>query len=861
MKIEPKKFSRTTEWILNKLSNPFEEFSLKGDMEEEYNEIAIRYGKRYALYWFWKQILISITPKILNSIIWSIIMLRNYIKVAFRNIFRQKGYSLINITGLAVGIASCILILLWVQDELSYDRYHENADFLYRVVEEQHYSGGKVFPVAVTPAPLAPALKEEFPEIINSMRYSRAPNLLVRYNDRIFYEPRVGMADPAIFEMFSFEFIKGDPKTALNSLYSVVITEDMVEKYFGSEDPIGKSFKIENRYDLLVTGVIKNVPGNSHLRYDMLVPFLILEATGRRMDRWGNNSYFTYCQLAENAKMEDVNEKIGGLIKKNMPQSVTTLYLQPLTKIHLHSDFAADIGGHGEIKYVYIFSLIAVFVLVIACINFMNLATARSGKRAREVGMRKVAGATRFDIIKQFLGESITLTLISLIVALGIVFLLLPSFNTLSGKEISMNILGSSNIFAGLLAITLFTGLIAGSYPAFFLSSFRPVRIVRGALKSGTKSINMRRVLVVLQFSLSIFLIIGTVIIHNQLNFIKNKEIGFDRERVVYMRFASQSSNYYENFKTELSRNSNIIGVSAANQLPTYIMNSTSGYGWEGKNPDDVILIHNTAVNYDYFKTLKMEFIEGRAFSKEFPTDENEGYIVNEEMTKLLGEGSAVGKILQRGDGPGKVIGVVKNFHFKSMSTQIEPMAIHFLKPGDFDLALIRIAGTDISENLKFIEETWNKVAPNYPFEYSFLDESFNRLYRGEQRMGTLSNFFSILAILIACLGLFGLASFMAEQRTREIGIRKVLGASISNIVLLLSREFILLVAVSNIIAWPVSYYFLNKWLQNYVYHAELGVMVFLVSAFTAILIALITVSFQAFKAASSDPVKSIRIE
>ena len=788
-------------------------------------------------------------------------MLKNYIKIALRNIKKQKGYSFINIFGLATGMACCIVILLWVFDELSFDSYHKNSNELYRVVEEQLYAGGQIFPVAVTPGPLAAELKNEYPEIKNAFRYTGAPRLLIRHEENIFYEPSIGMADPAIFEMLTFKFLKGNRENAFKSLFSIVLTQTMAKKYFGNEDPVGKALKVENQYDLTVTGVIEDIPKNSHLRFDGVIPFEILQAVGRRLDIWGNNSFYTYVQLEKSAKMEAVNEKIAEVIKEHLEGSVTTLYLQPITKIHLHSNFAADFGGHGDIKYVYIFSIIAFFVLIIACINFMNLTTARSSNRAKEVGMRKVSGAFKVDIIKQFLGESVFLAFLSLVLAVLIVILLLPSFNNLSGKELSVNIILNKAVFLGIFGIAAFTGIISGSYPAFFLSAFRPANVIKGSLRKGAKSAYFRRILVLIQFTLSIFLIIAAYVVQNQLNFISNKDLGYDKDQVIYMRTGANSARYYEPFKAELLRNSNILGVTAANNLPTYIMNSSSGFNWEGKNPNDVILIHNTSVSYDYFKTMKMEILEGRAFSKEFTTDVNEAFIINEECAKLLGEGSAVGKRFTRGNNNAKVIGVIKNFHFKSLSTEIEPMAISLFTPGGYSLFLIRISGNNISQNLTFIEDTWKHIAPNYPFEYTFLDEQFDRLYRAEQRMGKIFNYFTILGIFIACLGLLGLASFMAEQKTKEIGIRKVLGASIPNIVYLLSREFLILVGISNLIAWPIAYYFMNKWLQNYAYHAKIGIIIFIFSAVMAVLIALLTVSYQSIKAAKADPVRSLRYE
>jgi len=850
---------RVGEWLLKRLLLQEERYEKLGDFEEGFHIQSAESGSIYAWVWYWFQIIIVIPTFLSNLTYWSTIMVKSYLKIAFRNIRKYKAYSFINIAGLAIGMAVCILILLWIQDELSYDRFHVNSNELYRIVEQQTYAGGQLFPVAVTPAPLAEALKEELPEIVNSMRYATGLRLLVRQRDIRFYEENVVLADPSIFEMFTFPFIKGDPASALNNLGSIVITEEMALKYFGDEDPVGQSFKIENQFDMIVTGVVENVPHNSHLKFDFIVPFLILQTVGQPMDQWDNNAYFTYVQLSENASTNDVDEKIRGTIKKHVPESVTTLHLQALTRIHLHSDYAADMGGHGDIKYVYIFSIIAAFVLFIACINFINLSTARSGNRAKEVGMRKVSGALRTDIIKQFFGESILMTLIAFLSGLFIVFLFLPAFNNLSGKSLALDITRDITIPLGLLATAIFTGILSGSYPALFLSSFRPVKVLKGMLKTGSKSSNFRRVLVVIQFSLSIFLIISTTLIHDQLDYIRNRKLGFDMEHIVYIQLGS-SPRYYDTLKNELLKNSSILGVTSASGLLTSMMNSTSGVDWPGKNPDDAILMHNMTVGHDFFEVFQMEMVEGRTFSKAFPTD-SVAYIVNEKVVEVMEMDSPLGSQFTLWDDMGPIIGVVKEFHFKSLNTEVEPLVMRLRRPEDFHYLFIRIGSRNVSGLLNTIQEIWDGVAPEFPCEIRFLDEDFDRLYRAEARMGTLFNYFTILAIFIACLGLLGLASFMAEQRTKEMGIRKVLGASSANIVMLLSREFIVLVSLANIIAWPLAYYFMNRWLQNYAYHASINFFLFLISAVAAVVIALVTVSVQAFKAALVNPADSLKYE
>jgi predicted permease len=788
-------------------------------------------------------------------------MFYSYIKTAFRNLRKYKGYSFINITGLAIGIACCILILMWVRDEMSYDSFHVKSERLFRAVEEQTYRGGEIFPVAVTPAPLGPALKEEIPEIADTCRFTNAPRFLVRYENKRFYESGLGMADPSFFTMFSFRLIKGDPETVFNQLNSLVISETVAEKYFGQEDPVGKVFRLENRFDLVVTGIMENIPENSHLRFDFVMPFKLLEFGGQRLDQWGNNSYYTYVELSEAADPTAADQKIRDFIKRHLPESTTTLHLQPLKRIHLHSDYVADVPGHGDIRYIYIFSLVAFFVLIIACINFVNLATARSGNRAREVGMRKVIGARRANILWQFLGESVFYALIAFALALGFVALLLPAFNNLSAKSMSLSLNGSWGFFLGLIGMAILAGLSAGVYPALFLSGFDPARVLKASTTVGPRGRTFRRVLVVVQFALSIGLIIASVVVKNQLDFVRNKDLGFDREQVVFMRFGVQTAGFYEAFKLEALTDPAVLGVTSADQLPTYILNSTSSVSWQGKDPNDDILIHNTTVTHDYFATMKMKITAGRAFSREFTTDEKQAYILNEAAAELLGEDPVVGKSLTMWENTGNIIGVVKDFHFKSVNTRIEPLVIRLRPPQPYTFLLVRLSDKDLSGTLERLGRAWDKVSPEFPMETSFLDEEFDRLYRAEQRMGGLFGAFTVLAIVIACLGLLGLASFMAERRTREIGIRKVLGATASSIVLLLSREFFILVILANIVAWPAAWYVMARWLQNYAYHAPLNPLVFVGAAVSALLIALLTVSFQAVRAALSEPVESIRYE
>ena len=787
-------------------------------------------------------------------------MLKNYLKIALRNIRKHPGYSVINIAGLAIGLACCLFILIWVLDELSYDKFHENAPYLYRVEENQYYSG-RVYHVTVTPYPLAPALKADFPEIIEATQYVGVGGQLIRYGEKAFFETGIRAVAPAFFRMFTFPFVKGDSVTALDDPFSLVISEDIAEKYFGEEDPIGKAFSINNRYDMKVTGVMKNVPDNSYLQFDMVLPYALLEKVGAVSNSMGSNSIATFVQLQKGASLQQVNDKIRGFIKKHVPDSVTELELALYSRIHLHQYFGYG-RDMGQIKYVYMFSVIALFVLLIACINFMNLSTARSANRAKEVGVRKVAGALKSHIIRQFYGESVIYAFIALAFAVIIVVLLMSPFNNLSGKELSLGILGSGMILAGFIGVTLFTGLVAGSYPALFLSSFQPVKVIKGSLKSGAGSSLFRRILVVIQFALSIFLIIGTVVVYNQLQYMKNRDVGFDREHLVYIPMRGQTGRFYTALKDALVRDSRILGVTGSSHLPSHIGSNSGGADWDGKDPDQVVLIGMSSVDYDYLETTRIELTEGRSFSKEYGTDQTEAFVVNEEVAQLMGKESVVGERFSFAGRDGRIIGVMKNFHYESFRNKIEPLAIYMRPAAEgFYYTLIRIPPENISASLDFVRETWQKVVPDFPFEYRFLIDDFEYYYRSEERMGGLLKYFSILAVFIACLGLFGLASFTAEQRTKEIGIRKVLGASAPQITLLLCREFFVLVLLANIISWPVAYFVMRNWLQDFAYRTSLGVFTFVLAMVLALVIALLTVSFQAVKAAVANPVDALKYE
>ncbi len=793
-------------------------------------------------------------------------MLKNYLKITIRNIIKHKGYSLINISGLAVGMACCILILLWVKDEMSYDRFHENADVIYRVTEHQYNSSGDYFPVAVTPWPLAGALKNDFPEIVESARSRILSGRLISYGGKKFYEQDFVAVDPSFLKIFSFALVEGDISTALTEPNTMLITQETAKRYFGDEDPIGEILTYNLTTDFKVTGVLENVPHNSHIQFDFLVPF---ESTLREFgwtDSWWTNNYTTYVQLADISFVQQISKKVSEYLKKINDQTRTKLILQPLTDIHLRSDYAIDLYGHTENKaiYVYAFSVIALFVLLIACINFMNLSTARSEKRSKEVGLRKVVGANRFNIVSQFYGESLFMTLISFFAALLLVSILLPVFNDLSGKLLTLDSMKEPVFLLGLFVFMLVTGLMSGSYPALVQSSFKPVDSIKGtgvrySSQSG-KSL-FRRTLVVTQFTLSIMLIVGTLIVYKQIDYMLNKELGYEKESRIYFIKRANVRTQYDAFKSELLRDPNITGVTASSDIPTYTVHSTGAFSWEGKDPETKFLIHQFSVDYDYIKTFNMRIIAGRDFSKDFPVDAStESFIVNETAVKAMGLKDPVGSKFTLYENSGQIVGVVEDFHFKSLQKEIEPLVLR-IDPQRDSYIFVKFRPERTGEAIASIRNVYNSFNPDFPLQYTFLDEAVEQLYYSEQKTKTIFNYFTLIAIFISCLGLYGLAAYMTQQKTKEIGIRKVLGASIVNIVTNLSKEFILLVCMANAIAWPLAYFAMHTWLHGFAYRIDIDLPIFIYAGLVSTILGLLTVSSHTVKSALANPVDSLRYE
>ena len=867
---------RIATWMLKSIL-PFHAASHgPGDYEEIYRRMARQEGTFKAQCWYGSQVCRSTLPFLVNSIYWRVVMFKNYLKIAVRNIVKHKAYSFINIIGLALGMASCILIFSYVLYELSFDRYHENADRIYRLGLRGR-QGEKVISIALSNAPTAPALIEEYPEVENAVRFYSAPKTLVEYGDKRFYDEGILYADKTVFDVFSWPMLKGNPNTALTTAYSVVITAEMAEKYFGDEDPMNKTIRFNDQEDYTVMGVIDHIPLNSHFRFTMLCSFETMYAQNREhMEGWVPFNYATYILLREGQDYKALEDKFPAFIEKHMASVQQALggaleyLLQPMTQIHLHSTLEYDFSDHSDITYIYLFIAIAVFILLIACINFMNLATARSSKRAQEIGLRKTFGSNRGKLLSQFFGETMLYSLFAFLLAMTIAYFTLPVFSSISGRSLSLHYSEFPWFLPGLILLTVFVGLAAGSYPALLLSSFQPARIFKGRIKTGGWGLRFRNGLVVFQFAISIFLIIGTGTIVDQLHYMKNKRLGFDREHVIVLRIRrSRIQESVQTFKTDLERFHGIASVAVTNHVPVELTSTDAcvpdGYP-EGQSS---ILIRSMAADEDLIPTLKLELAAGRNFSEEFTTDEDDAVIINETAVERFGWDDPIGESLhfRVGSGlderdPKTVIGVVKDFHIQSLHRPIEPLYIsnnvHQLAP---NYLLVRIKVGSIPSTLAFLKETWQRTDPDRPFDYSFLDDQLDNLYRAEVKLRTIFSYFTGFAIFIACLGLFGLASFTAEQRTKEIGIRKVLGSSIVGILFLLIKEFTKWVVVANIVAWPLAYFALHRWLQHFAYRTDMSLYMFLLSGILALLIALITVGYQAVKAARANPVMSLRYE
>jgi putative ABC transport system permease protein len=794
-------------------------------------------------------------------------MFKNYFKIAFRNLWKHKVFSLINILGLTVGLTAGFLIFLYVSFELSYDNFHSKSDRIYRIVAdiktptEVLHAGGPSWAVPHH-------IKPEFPEVEQSVRIAGDDNLLIRKGDVKYMETAVMWADSGFFKMFDFKLIKGDPVKALTDPFSIVFTESAAKKYFGKEDPLGQTVIITgDALPAKVTGIMKDIPENSQIKGDMVLSMsTITREWNKNLDnQWGNYGAQAYVMLKPGTDYKAFEKKLPGFLERRNgsemkeSQMFATLFLEPLRDVYLHT--TRNGSSTGNINNVYIFSIIAVFILAIACINFVNLTTARSSERAREVGIRKVVGALRTQLTGQFIGESLMLCFIAFLLSIGLISALIPTFNTVAGKEVSEGLFSHPSYVLMLLGAAVGIGLLAGFYPALVLSSFRPVVVLKGRFSTGTRGILLRKGLVVAQFTISIALIIGTIVVYRQMSYMRNKELGFSKDQMMVIDIGGNPNK--ESFKQSLKGLPMVKSVSLSGSVPG---SGNPGAYSQIENTKGELQIANLDlyfVDFDYLDHYKIKLLAGRGFSRDFMTDTTQAMVLNESAIKMFGytkPEQAIGKQFKQWGREGKIIGVIQDFHFRGLQTPIKPLSMR-MEDGGANLISVNITGKDIAGTLKIIEDKWKAAITDRPFNYYFLDENFDKQYRAEERFGKLFFNFSVLAIFISCLGLLGLASYSTMQRTKEIGIRKVMGASVSNILNLLSRDFLVLVVISFFVAAPAAWYFMHQWLKDFAYRTEIVWWVFAVSGLLAVIIAITTISFMAIKAAVANPVKSLRTE
>ena len=796
-------------------------------------------------------------------------MIKNHVKTAFRNIWKTKGYSFLNIFGLAVGIACAGFIFLWVRDELNYNHNNDRIDQLYQVLENQAYDG-KTYTFASTPGLLGPSIKEEIPGIKNACRSSWDRYTLFSRNDKAIYE--VGFyVDSSIFSIFTLPFTQGKKEHAFDQLHSLVISEKMANKFF-PQDPangddkniIGKTLKMDNTKEYIITGVMKNLPENSTLQLDWLAPFEVFLNENDWLKQWGNNGIQTFVELDKKADVAAINKKLDRYIKSKDTSAVAQPFLLSMNDWRLRSNFEEGKQTGGRIQYVRMFSIIAWIILLIGCINFMNLATARSEKRAREVGVRKVMGAGKRNLIARFIGEAVLMSFVSVVIAIIIMYLVLPVFNTVVTKHLTIGLSEPSHIFS-LVAIGLICGLVAGSYPAIYLSSFNPIRVFKGLTIKGSAPVIIRKGLVILQFTISIALIIGTIIIYQQIQHIKNRELGYNKNNLIQTGLRGNMDKNFKVIKQDLLASGYVENAALSNLNQLYMGSSTNDFRWDGKDPAKKILVTQDYITPEYISTTGIKIKQGRDFYPLASTD-SLSVIINETLANMIGK-DPVGKILYRdtsatGAIPYTIVGVTKDFVFGDMYAKADPLVFMCYPEDRFGYLYVRTKSQSNTEKaVSKIEAIIKNDNPGYPFDYVFVDDEFNKQFKSEMLIGKLSRIFALLAIIISCLGLFGLAAYTAERRTKEIGIRKVLGASVTGIAGLLSKDFLRLVFVSAIVAFPLSWWFMHKWLQNYAYRITISWWVFVLAGLLALMIALVTISFQSIRAAISNPVKSLRTE
>ncbi len=856
--------------LMGRLLDPHVRYAALGDFEERFRAIAQRHGRRRACAFFLVQAVLLVPAYLDNLVYWSMVMLKNFLKTALRNMERHKVHTAINILGLTLGLAFFILIGLYVRSELGFDGFHENKDRICRVEQIMaHESGTEA--TAGCPTPLSGALKAEIPEFESVTRViSYGAETYKTPDGRIFSGSRTLVVDPEFLGIFSFALVKGDGKTALAVPYAIVITEKQARKMFADEDPVGRVVRMGGQTDVTIRGVIKDVPANSHLQFDALLSVATMEAQGgpQTFTRWGDNWVPVYALLRPGSSLAAVDNKIRSLLKKHQgEQSRNELYLRPLDKIHLYANVSYELGVTGSIKNIYIFGAIAIMVLALACINFMNLATARSLDRAREVALRKTVGAARSSLVKQFFGESTITVVLTMILALGLVRILLPQFNPIVNRQLSLDLFQDGGFAAFLAGLMVFVSLASGLYPAIVLSSFSPIRVLRGSASSGTGRAGLRKALVVFQFSVSIALIIGTIVILQQNRFLLNKDLGFSTDQVLYLRQGAPAQKARE-FRQELLGIPGVLNVSFSDYLP-HASTNWAYVSWEGAGPEEYMKMSVNYVDENFLRTYGMTIVEGRDFSEGLRNGTDNVVILNETAARKIGWREPVGKRLlynvdykSRKVGGATVVGIVKDFHFLSLHHAIGPIMLRLLpRDGGAGAISVKIAANDIAGSIAAIQKKFKNHFPEETFGYQFLDEDFQQMYLEEKKAGRVVTGLALMAVLIACLGLVGLSSHMAKKRVREIGIRKVMGASSTSISFLLSREFVKLVVLANMLAWPAAYFAVAGWLRNFPYRIKPQGLIFAVSGCLAVLIAAVTVGFQAARAARANPAVSLRNE
>jgi putative ABC transport system permease protein len=855
----PKNPPRIAASLIRRVLPPLDRDYLLGDYEESFQRKLEEKGALSASLWYWMQLVRTAPEYLLESFYWRAVMFKNSLKLTFRNIKKHMIHSFMNISGLSIGLACSLLIMMWVQHELSYDRFHENADRLYRVV---YSSDDGDLHGSYLPGPLAAYLREHFPEF-NSTTGFRPWEAKIAFDNKSFSS--IGSyVDPSFFSMFSFPFEKGEPKTALSHPNSIVITENLATKLFGqNDDPMAKTVSynsgISESIPLTVTGILKDIPQNSHIQFDFLLSFEILHDW---MKTWRNKNVFSYVLLEKNVMPEEVNQKISGVLKAHKYDGNLNLYLQPIKSVHLHA-----LGGGGRITYVYIFSMMALLVLFIACLNFMNLSTAQSEQRFKEIGIKKVVGSSRFQLIMQFLCESMILSLLSLLLAVFIAVLFLPSLNSMLGTQIAFKC--TPNLVLSIIGIALLTGAVSGCYPAFFLSSFHPVPLLKGNVgkltKGKSRSPLFRKTLVIIQFVLSVGFIGCILFINQQLHHMRNKDLGFDKENILVLKASRGFLEKASTIKQELLNHPGIQSIaSSLLRIDTWESSDfSSAFSWSGKTKEIEGLIGQNWVDYDFLKTLNLEMAEGRFFSREFSNDSSHAVILNETAVRIMDINEPLGKEFTFVPGsPNErkktIIGVIKDYHTESLHQEIRPVVLEL---GGGPNVYIKIQKGHITETLRYIERKIKGIVPGESFDYTFLDEDLDSLYKNEQLLGKLVRYGTLLVLLISSVGMFSLASFSIVRRTKEIGIRKLLGASGFRIMFMLTKDLMNMIFLSIVAAWPIVYLLMKKWLDNFAYRINLSIWIFLLSGLMALVIAMLTVSYQSIKAATANPVDSLRYE